>query len=188
MNQYEEIRQSYKPKKINLLFIAESPPKGGTFFYLRNSNLYFAIKQGFDIVFGNQDNKDFLNFFKEQGCYLDDLCLKPVNGLPFTTRQEERITGINPLAERIKEIEPKVIIILMKEIEGEIRTAIENSKVNTIEFTLVTSFPAHSENNRMNCIKGIIEVLKESIKRGIIITQHSLHIDKDDSDLNHFYA
>lgn len=168
MKNTEEIRQSFKPAKINLLFVAESPPKGGTFFYFQNSNLYFAIKEAFELVFRKFEDNKFLEFFKEQGCYLEDLCLIPVNRLSKSKRDEERLKGIGPLAQRIKELKPKGIIILMKGIETEVRTAIERSNIQAVELLKVTSFPAHSETNRLNCINGVQSALLESMDNKII--------------------
>ncbi len=164
----EDIGQSYKPAKINLLFVAESPPKGGTFFYFRNSNLYFAIKEAFGRTFRKFDDIEFLEFFKEQGCYLEDLCLIPVNGLSKSKRNKERFKGIEPLAQRIKEHKPKGIVILMKGITAEVITAIEKSNIKSVELIKVTSFPAHSESNRQNCISGVQSALIESMNNKII--------------------
>nr|MBC8193829.1 hypothetical protein [FCB group bacterium] len=36
----EDLRQAFKPPKVEVLFIGESPPAGGTFFYNGNSKLY----------------------------------------------------------------------------------------------------------------------------------------------------
>jgi hypothetical protein len=35
----ESLRQSYRPQQVRVLFVGESPPAGGTFFYRANSNL-----------------------------------------------------------------------------------------------------------------------------------------------------
>ncbi|MCD4665605.1 MAG: hypothetical protein K8R68_10070 [Bacteroidales bacterium] len=52
MNKTEIKRKKFKPVTIRILFIAESPPVGGTFFYNENSNLFYAVKLGFEKVFG----------------------------------------------------------------------------------------------------------------------------------------
>lgn len=43
----ERQRRRYKPKEVRVLFIGESPPEGGTFFYLANSKLYRHTKSRF---------------------------------------------------------------------------------------------------------------------------------------------
>jgi hypothetical protein len=79
--QAEELRLSYKPDKVRLLFVDESRPAGTTFFYRANSNLYRYTRQAFSNVFqfGDDPQFSFLAFFKRLGCYLDDLCLRPAN-------------------------------------------------------------------------------------------------------------
>jgi hypothetical protein len=166
MNLAEQERLKYKPYKIQLLFIGESPPSGGTFFYFANSNLYRAIKKGFSKVYGdfNSDGQ-FLSFFKGIGCYLDDLCLIPVNNLSTSVRDAERVRGIKPLSRRINEYEPKMIIIVMKAIQSNVLTAIQNS--NTKPIIEIIPFPGGSEKNRLNCIEGTANSLKKAKSLGL---------------------
>lgn len=79
----EVIRRKFKPAKIRILFIGESPPASGTFFYDGNSNLAKYTQHAFENCFGTSVSQmsEFLRFFKEQGCFLDDLCLYPINDI-----------------------------------------------------------------------------------------------------------
>jgi len=43
---YKALRLSYKPPQIKVLYVGESRPQNGTFFYLGNSILYKAIADG----------------------------------------------------------------------------------------------------------------------------------------------
>ena len=74
----KRIRQDYDPRKqnkeIKVLFIGESPPKDGTFFYCANSELYYATKEAFERAY-NEEISNFLRCFK--GCYLIDLFDEP---------------------------------------------------------------------------------------------------------------
>ena len=85
----EELRKSYKPDKVKILFVGESPPAGGTFFYNANSNLYRNTKKAFEIALEKEWSYDFLSDFKKMGCYLVDLCLIPVN--KGMTKKEYRL-------------------------------------------------------------------------------------------------
>ena len=79
----ERLRRRYRPQRIRLLFVGESAPAGGTFFYAENSTLYFETREAFAKQFREElANRSFLDFFRGLGCYLDDLCLEPVNHLP----------------------------------------------------------------------------------------------------------
>lgn len=169
MNDIETIRKKFKPKDIRILFIGESNPAGGTFFYLSNSILYYAFKSGFTEVFGafNSDSQ-FLSYFKSIGCYLDDLCLKPVNHLPPVERSAERKNGIESLSNRIKIYNPRMIVVVMKAIQEDVFLAIKKADIATIQNLETISFPAGSEKNRLDCIEGIERVLHQAISHSII--------------------
>lgn len=164
MNDIEKIRLNYKPFQINLLFIGESAPRNGTFFYLKDSNLFSAVKKGFEKTVGPLENNDiFLEYFKNFGCYLDDLCLTPVNGFSEFKRLEYRINGIEPLSQRISVYKPLAIIILMKGIEQEVKEAIRKSSCSDLKFIKTTSFPIGEENIK-HCINDVSKAVFEMLK------------------------
>ena len=47
----QSLREKFKPKKIKVLFIAESPPQNDTFFYSAKSGFYTYTKQIFNELF-----------------------------------------------------------------------------------------------------------------------------------------
>jgi hypothetical protein len=112
-NQRERLRHSYKPEKIRILFIAESPPCGGTFFYKGDSVLYREIKKGFESHYGSIDN--FLSWFKTNGFFLDDLVLTPVNDKAKKERNHFHTISANDLRSRIQQYKPIEIIGLLKD-------------------------------------------------------------------------
>jgi hypothetical protein len=112
----ERTRRLYKPDRIRVLFIGESPPAGGTFFYYANSALYFATREAFETaVPGLRDEDDFLAAFQRLGCYLEDLSPVPVNHLDLGDREQRserramRQEGIRPLARRMRSWSPTVV-------------------------------------------------------------------------------
>lgn len=168
-NDFDKLRDKYKPKKIKVLYIGESPPSSGTFFYAANSNLFRCINNSFTNVFGESVGTgfDFLEYFKNHDFFLDDLCLESVNDKSDSERLALRRKGIEPLANRIKTISPEAIIIVMKGIELEVRQAVRKSGKN-INYIFVTTFPSFSHTNKDNCISDIGNVLNELIELGII--------------------
>ncbi len=72
---------SYMPKDVRVLFVGESPPASGNFFYFGTGNLFNYTKEAFERAFNVRFNTPlaFLNFFKNCGCYLEDLI--PIPGL-----------------------------------------------------------------------------------------------------------
>ena len=166
---FESLRKSYKPNSVRVLYIAESPPSGGTFFYATNSNLFNCIKKAFINVFGDIffDNLTFLKFFMANNFYLDDLCIEPVNDKTDSERKVLRREGIEPLSKRIISHSPDAIIILMKGIETEVKLAISKSNLN-IKNIFVTPFPSFSQANKDNCINENKEILEGLIELGVI--------------------
>jgi hypothetical protein len=163
------LRENYKPTLIKVLYIAESPPAGGTFFYAKNSNLFRCIRDAFVNVFGESliDSNTFLNFFKTNNFYLDDLCLEPVNDKSDSERIILRQQGVEPLAQRIKSHNPDAIIILMKGIETEVKAAIKQS-TKSIKYIYTTPFPSFSNENKINCITENESILKKLISSTIL--------------------
>lgn len=85
----ERLRLALKPDTIKVLFVGESAPAGGTFFYKADSNLYRYTREAFSVAFGLTcaSGRDFFDLFKAHGFYLDDLCDTPVNDLSKTLRR-----------------------------------------------------------------------------------------------------
>ncbi len=112
----ESLRRSYKPDRVRLLLVGESPPASGLFFYCANSGLYRATRDAFARVYGHDWSAwgGFLGFFKSLGCYLDDLCLKPVDAMSRSARRERRRLGVPALTERVREYAPLAIASVMR--------------------------------------------------------------------------
>ena len=75
------LRESFRPKRIRILFVGEAPPASGRFFYSANSGLYRAMRDAFIAVYPRTNDENFLELFQASGCYLTDLCPKPVDHL-----------------------------------------------------------------------------------------------------------
>jgi len=73
MNDLERLRHTSRPERITALFVGESPPNGGIFFYKGDSLLYREMKESF------KAGTSFLSGFRAQGLFLDDLVLYPIN-------------------------------------------------------------------------------------------------------------
>lgn len=71
----QQTRQDYLPDVVRVLFIGESPPAGGTFFYYANSNLYRATYEGLAAGELGAADGNFRRCFQHAGCYLEDLAL-----------------------------------------------------------------------------------------------------------------
>ena len=76
----EAIRTSYRPQRITTLFVGESAPVSGKFFYIGNTLLARHVERAMNEA-GLGGGGNFLDRFKSYGWYLDDLVLNPVNHL-----------------------------------------------------------------------------------------------------------
>jgi hypothetical protein len=103
----EATRKRFRPNRITTLFVGESRPHSGAFFYDQNSNLFKAMKKAFDA------GDDFLELFQTSGFYLDDLVEEPVNKIEKRARKARCRENIPSLAARIKKYNPEAIVILM---------------------------------------------------------------------------
>jgi dihydroxy-acid dehydratase len=128
----EKIRESFKPDHITTLFVGESAPAGGDFFYDGNSILFRAMKQAFE------GSESFLKDFQASGFFLDDLILEPANNLEDVARDALRWNSVPGLADRIREYQPSAIVTLMRGIELMVIEAIcqsgHNSKTYHVPF------------------------------------------------------
>lgn len=112
----ERLRQSFLPKQVRVLFVGESPPALGRFFYRENSGLYRAIHEAFTKAFPNRREQNFLKSFRDLGCYLIDLCDRPVDHLKKKSRRKAHLKGESSLSKSLRTLRPKIIIVVVRSI------------------------------------------------------------------------
>jgi hypothetical protein len=127
MRELEALRRKYRLHPIKVLFVGESPPAGGTFFYKGDSGLARYTKLSFEQVYNLPDlaMADFLHGFKAAGCYLDDLCLEPVNRMSVADRRAAWKREVEPFARRLEADSPRIIVPLLRSVESSVRQAAE---------------------------------------------------------------
>ncbi len=135
-NDIEKLRHSFRPDKITVLFVGESAPAGGTYFYLGNSQVYRYLKRAF-----NGDEK-FLSEFKEKGYFLDDLVLEPINDKTRAARRRFHENAVSSLAERLTVYRPLAVISLLKFIEEPVRDAVLMAGLSQVPYFSVP-FPGN---------------------------------------------
>ncbi len=111
----EAIRARYRPERIKTLFVGESAPYSGAFFYCGNTAMFRHMQSAVELALGESGN--FLENFKAYGWYLDDLVLTSVNHLPKSERVAKCRDARKSLANRIAIYQPKAIVSLLKSIE-----------------------------------------------------------------------
>lgn len=126
-HQRETLRSSFQPGRLRLLFIGESPPASGRFFYQRDSGLYRAMRDTFRLVIPAIDDRNFLATFQAAGCYLIDLCLEPVDRLDAKARRIACRDGERSLSRRILQLQPLMIATMLRSIESNVSRAALNA-------------------------------------------------------------
>lgn len=167
MTTAEDVRVQFAPEKVRVLFIGESPPAGGTFFYFGNSNLYRYTQEAFSRIFALsvESPTEFLDLFQRMGFYLVDLCLEPVNKMTPVDRRAARRAGVQPLSKKLIETQPETIISVLKAIAPHIRKAAQLADLTSVPiYELV--FPAMSHQQRY--VSELSAVLNTIRSEGVI--------------------
>jgi hypothetical protein len=120
----ERLRRSYRPERLHLLFIAESPPASGRFFYRADSGLYRAMREAFQAVDPSITDANFLSTFQSSGHYLVDLCPEPVDRLDAKSRRAECRSAEQSLSKAIGQLRPPIIATVVRSIERNVLTAV----------------------------------------------------------------
>ncbi len=149
MTNFEKTRASYRPDRITTLFVGESAPHGGTFFYKQNSGLFREIRKAF------HGNGHFLEDFKRNGFYLDDLVLEPVNHLANRERRSLCKQSVSSFVERLKNYKPKAIVILLHSIKPIVLEAMREAGIFYDPYC--TPYPGFGNQPRFQ--KAMIEII-----------------------------
>ena len=147
-------RDRYKPSHVLVLFIAESPPSSGGYFY-------FTQTIGKDHLFRETmkalrfwpetrpmrkglDKRSLLNRFCSAGFFLIDTCQIPVDKLNTTARRASIANGAADLPRRVGHLDPDKILILKKTVYQPALDSLEAAGWNKrILNSRAIPFPSH---------------------------------------------
>jgi hypothetical protein len=159
---HEAVRARYRPEKVGLLFVGESPPASGRFFYNRDSGLYRAMLGAFHAVDHAISDDNFLDVFQKTGCYLTDACRRPVDRLDLVARRDACSAGEKTLASRIRKLQPGIIISLVRSIKGNVENA---ASLASWDGTLLnTPYPGRWIRHRQEFLKILTPELRRLLK------------------------
>jgi hypothetical protein len=111
-----------------MLFVGESPPASGRFFYQADSGFYRAVRDSFVGALPQFRKTEFLVLFRELSCYLVDLCERPVDRLSGKERRDVCQDGEARLSKIIAELQPEIIVTVVRSIAPNVRRAQELAK------------------------------------------------------------
>lgn len=162
----EEARLYYKPETIRMLFVGESAPAGGTFFYFGNSGFTRYTRQAFESGLGLQfdSNTAFLDTFKKAGCWLDDISLEPVNHLSRSERKALLWDQTPGFTKRLEDARPEYVIVSLKSIVPFVEAALAQiGRHHTVRYP---PFPGNGHQRKY--MDQLAEILKQARAEGIL--------------------
>jgi len=119
---YARAREKYQPHKIKILFVAESPPSSGGYFYFSETigkdHLFRETMKALDLwpvsrpLRRGVDKRPLLERFRSNGFFLIDTCELPVDKLSTTERITAVRRGATGLASRVRRLNPAHIVVV----------------------------------------------------------------------------
>jgi len=159
----ERLRRSYRPAHVRILFVGESAPASGRFFYQADSGLYRAIRNTFRAALPALPEDDFLHSFRNLGCYLVDLCGLPVDRLNSEERKQACRDGEDRLSRALKEFQPKIVITVVRSISANVRRAQESAHWKGLYVEL--PYPGRWKEHRVSFEQALKPVLCKELDR-----------------------
>jgi hypothetical protein len=160
----ERLRRSYRPVRVRILFVGESPPASGRFFYQADSGLYRAIRDTFQAALPALPEDDFLHSFQNLGCYLVDLCGKPVDRLNSEKRKQACRDGEVRLARTLEELRPKTVITVIRSISANVRRAQASANWKGLHVEL--PYPGRWKEHRIAFENSLKPILRKELAHG----------------------
>jgi len=160
---HERLRRRYRPARVRMLFVGESPPASGRFFYQADSGLYRAIQQTFLSALPDLKDTDFLQSFRNLDCYLVDLCGSPVDRLPPKQRRLACAHGETRLGSIIRRLNPEVIVTVVRSIRANVQRAQARAKWQGASLEL--PYPGRWKEHRVAFERTLRPVLRRTLRR-----------------------
>jgi hypothetical protein len=156
----ERLRLSFRPKKVRILFVGESPPASGRFFYHADSGLYRAIREAFVKSLPNLREADFLKSFRNLGSYLVDLCDRPVDRLSPTARRKTCRAGEPRLTKSIRSLRPEIVVVVVRSIARNVQRSERQANWSGLHREL--PYPGRWIPHRAAFIRQLLPILRRS--------------------------
>jgi hypothetical protein len=159
----ERLRRRYRPNQVGILFVGEAPPASGRFFYQGDSGLYRAVRDTFTSAFPYLSKDEFLQEFRDLGCYLVDLCGEPVDRLARDARLSICCAGEARLARTIRALRPTVIITLVRSIRASVERAQKMADWTGLHREL--PYPGRWKHHRIEFQRQLVPILLETLSQ-----------------------
>jgi hypothetical protein len=173
----EHLRRRFQPERVKILFVGEAPPASGRFFYQADSGLYRAIRETFIQAFPNLRHRPFLESFRSLGCYLVDLCGKPVDRMEARSRRLFCAAGEVRLSNRIRQLDPEIVVIVVRSIGNVVRRA--ELRAGWSGLHVEVPYPGRWHHYRKEFRQKLVPLLRTHL----VISGHGAQGDRDPSAL-----
>jgi hypothetical protein len=164
-HEIERLRNRYRPANVRLLFVGESAPASGQFFYRGQTAITRYTRQAFERAFARRfvDDDEFLAFFQSSGCWLDDVSHVPIDHLPPRDRRAVIRGTLQDFSARLRSCSPTEIVVVLRRILPVVRRAADRTGVNAAVHSL--PFPGfHWQGDFEN---GLVSILRRGRRRGL---------------------
>ena len=165
----ERLRRSYRPGRVRLLFVGEAPPASGRFFYQADSGLYRAVRHTFVEALPRLLDADFLTSFRDLGCYLVDLCGRPVDQLDRKERRQVCIEGEARLGRLVRQLQPESMITIVRSIAANVIRVQEHAGWTGKH--LVLPYPGRWQRHRDAFAAEFVPFLRKTLTREAALLQ-----------------
>lgn len=164
-HQIERLRNRYRPADVRLLFVGESAPASGQFFYRGQTAITRYTCQAFERAFSRRfvDDDEFLAFFQLSGCWLDDVSHVPVDRLAPRDRNAVIRDALEDFSARLRSCSPTEIVVVLRRILPVVRRAADQAGVNAVVHPL--PFPGFHWQGDFE--DGLVSVLRRARRRGL---------------------
>ncbi|MCK1602614.1 hypothetical protein IVB02_14455 [Bradyrhizobium sp. 166] len=157
----ETTRASYRPNYITTLFVGESAPANGDFFYYGKNAMLRHMQRATEAVLG--EGGDFLERFKGYGWYLDDLVLTPVDRLTPAERKAKCLAAGGSLRDRIAAYRPLAVVPVLISIKSIVEAAVAGAGSNAKIFCV--PFPGMGQQTRFH--NEMLKIIPQLPRNGI---------------------
>src|SRR6266849_3922515 len=151
---FNRSRRKYRPRKVRFLFIAESPPSSGGFFYfgttIGKDHLFRETMKALELWPRNEpmrkgiDKRRILRRFQAMGFYLLDTCVFPVDKLRQSERRKAVLSQTGRLVRDVIEANPVHILIVKSSIFTPVSLALREAGLwARVLNTRPVPFPSH---------------------------------------------
>ncbi len=134
---YAVARNKYRPSKIEVLWIAESPPSSQGFFYFEKTtgkdHLFRETMKAVGAwpenltMHKDMDKRPYLSQFELKCYFLIDTCELPVDNLDNARRREKIREGALRIVGEVRALEPESVLIVKANVFRQVRDELEKA-------------------------------------------------------------